>query len=146
MIALMLVTVRDILGRWLFGSPFPGTVELTQLAMVAILYLGLAYAQHEGDHISVDILYLRLGRRWRAAFDLVAAVLSLAVLLLLAWRLFEFSKVLRGGGYTTGVLHIPQYPFAFVAIVGVAAFFLAVVVTSRGAATEDSDDASEEGR
>lgn len=127
---MMLFTVYNILGRWLFSAPLSGTVELTQLSMVAIVYLGLAYAQHQDDHISVDLLYTRFGPRGRAVFDAIAAALSLVVLALITWRLYEYSLVLEVGGRTTAARRIPLYPLAYVAMLGTIAFVLALLATA----------------
>jgi TRAP-type transport system small permease protein len=126
---MMLFTVYNILGRWLFGAPLRGTVELTQLSMIGIVYLAFAYAQHNDDHISVDLLYVRFGKRGQAVLDAVAAVISFAVLALLAWRLYDYSQVLELGGRTTATRRIPLYPLAYVAIVGTVAFVLALFAT-----------------
>jgi TRAP-type transport system small permease protein len=125
--ALMLFTVYNILGRWLFGAPLRGTVELTQLVMIGVVYLGLAYAQHHDDHISVDLLYQRARPRARAVLDAFSAVLSVVILALIAWQLYQFGAVLEAGGRTTAARRIPLYPFAYVAIVGILAFLLALV-------------------
>jgi TRAP-type transport system small permease protein len=129
-VAVMLFTVYNILGRWLFNAPFRGTVELTQLAMLAIVYLSFAYAQQQDDHIAVDLLYQRFGARGRAVLDVIAAVLSVGILGLLAWRLYAYSDLLRAGGRTTAARGIPLYPFAYVAIVGAVAFILALLATA----------------
>jgi TRAP-type transport system small permease protein len=128
-VAVMLFTVYNILGRWLFDAPLRGTVELTQLVMIGVVYLGLAYAQHHDDHISVDLIYQRFGPRVRAAVDAFAAVLSTAILILVAWRLYAYGAVLEAGGRTTAARRIPLYPFAYVAIVGTIAFVLALLST-----------------
>jgi TRAP-type transport system small permease protein len=129
-VAVMLFTVYNILGRWLFNTPFRGTVELTQLAMLAIVYLSFAYAQQQDDHISVDLLYQRFGARGRAVLDVIAAVLSVGILGLLAWRLYAYSGILQAGGRTTAARGIPLYPFAYVAIVGAVAFILALLASA----------------
>jgi TRAP-type transport system small permease protein len=126
---MMLFTIYNILGRWLFGAPFRGTVELTQLSMIAIVYLGFAWAQHNDDHISVDILYVRFGKRGQAVLDAVAALISFVVLALIAWRLYAYSETLQSGGRTTATRRIPLYPLAYVAIVGTVAFVLALAAT-----------------
>lgn len=127
---LMFVTVYDVVGRWLFNRPFRGTVELTQLAMLAVVYLGFAYAQHEGDHISVDLLYQRVGSRTRAVFDGIAAVLSIVILTLLAWQVYVFSFGLQAGGHRTAVRRIPLHPMAYIVMIGAVAFVLALIATS----------------
>lgn len=141
---MMLFTVYNILGRWLFGAPLRGTVELTQLSMIGIVFLAFAYAQHNDDHISVDILYVRFGRLGRAVFDAIAATISFCVLLLMAWQLYEYSQTLELGGRTTATRRIPLYPLAYVAIVGTVAFVLALlatVVERIRAARQHADDA-----
>jgi TRAP-type C4-dicarboxylate transport system permease small subunit len=128
-IAVMAVTIYNVLGRWLFSSGFRGTVELTQLAMIGIVYLGLAYAQQRDNHISVDLLYNRLNARARIVLDGFVTTLSVIVLGLLAWQLYKYAGVLQTGNRVTGSRGIPLGPFAFVAITGVVAFLLAIVRT-----------------
>jgi TRAP-type C4-dicarboxylate transport system permease small subunit len=128
-IAVMVMTVYNVLGRWLFDSPLRGTVELTQLAMIGIVYLGMAYAQHRNNHISVDLLYNRLGSRVRLVLDGFATTLSVVVLGVLAWQLHQYAAVLEAGNRVTASRGIPLHPFAFVAIVGIAALVLAFVST-----------------
>ncbi len=128
-IAVMALTIYNVVGRWLFASGLRGTVELTQLAMIGIVYLGLAYAQQRDNHISVDLLYNRLDVRARIVLDGFVTALSVIVLGLLAWQLYRYAGVLHAGNRVTGSRGIPLAPFAFVAITGVAAFLLAIVRT-----------------
>lgn len=128
-IGVVVITVYNVLGRWLFDEPLRGTVELTELAMVGIVYLGMAYAQHQGSHITVDLLHQRFGRRWRAALDAFAAVVGIVVVALIAWRLSVYADVLEAGGRTTASRRIPLYPFAYLAIVGLAAYVLALATS-----------------
>ncbi|MFW5899033.1 MAG: TRAP transporter small permease [Jiangellaceae bacterium] len=129
-VGVMLLTVYNILGRWLFGEPFRGTIELTELAMLGIVYLGLGYAQHRDSHISVDLLYRRFRRPTRKAIDLFAAVLSVGILGLMAWQLAAYAEVLSSGGRETAARGLPLAPFAYAAVVGVLAYALASVGTA----------------
>jgi len=126
LVALMLLVVADIVGRRFFGRPLRGTVEIVEMAMVLIIYLGLGYAEHEGDHVSLDLVYNRLGARTRSALSVITGVFGLGVMGLVAWQLWEFAGVLRAGQYTTGVLRIPQAPIAIVAVAGAGLFILAM--------------------
>lgn len=128
-IGVMAFTVYNVLGRSLFGAPLRGTVELTQIAMIGVVFLGLAYAQDKNNHIAVDLLYQRLGRRGQLVLDVFSTVLSMLVLTLVAWRLYDYAAVLDAGGRTTASRDIPLYPFAYLAIVGVLAFILAYATT-----------------
>jgi len=129
-IAVMALTVYNILGRWLFDNPFRGTVELTQLAMLGIVYLGMAHAQDTGNHIAVDLLYSKLPTVARLVLDWFGTLLSVVILSLLAWQLYEYSAVLQEGNRVTASRGISLYPAAYLGIVGIAAFALAFVRAS----------------
>jgi TRAP-type C4-dicarboxylate transport system permease small subunit len=135
-LALLLVwTVGDIASRTLFSRPFPGTIELTELGVVVLVYLGLARAENQDAHISVDLLFVQLGKTAQLAMRIFAGTVSFGVISLLTWRLFVFAGELDAGGYTTGVLRIPLYPAALLGVTGSAAFAVAalgnVVVSTR---------------
>ncbi|QSB16615.1 TRAP transporter small permease [Natronosporangium hydrolyticum] len=126
MLGLLGWTVVDIVGRTFFNAPMRGTVELTELAVVILVYLGLSYAESRDSHIAVDLLYQRLGVRGRLLLRVFAGAVSLLVISVLTWRLFVYAGQLDTGGYTTGILRLPLYPVALLAVLGAAAFWLAV--------------------
>lgn len=132
-VGLMLMTVVDIVGRRFFDAPFRGTVELTQLALVIIIYLGFAYAENHGDHVAVDIIYTRLRRGLQLIVTAVTSVFGIAMVALLAHRLFVYAGVLSGGGYTTPTRGISQAPFALIAVGGSVLFALALADSAIGA-------------
>lgn len=127
MVLLLLWTVGDIIGRSFFSRPFPGTVELTELAVVVLVYLGLARAEHDDAHIAVDLLFVRLGAKGQLAVRVVAGLVSFLVVAVMTWRLALFAGQLQAGGFTTGVLRIPLYPVAIAGVVGATAFALAIL-------------------
>lgn len=127
MVALLGWTVTDIVGRAFFGRPLRGTVELTELAVVMLVYLGLARVESQDAHISVDLLYVRLGRRAQLALRVLAGVLSLLIVAAMTWRLYVYAGQLEAGGYTTGILRVPLYPVALLGVAGAAAFGLSIL-------------------
>ena len=146
LVALMLLTVTDVAGRWLLGQPVQGTVEVTQLAMVAIVFLALGRVEHHDEHIAIDIVVTRLPQRWQRAVRILVGLVSFLLLLAISWQLYEFAGRLRVGNYATGVLQIPTYPVALLAVAGALAYTLAilnnVVILIRGSTPEDQHDAS----
>ena len=129
-LSMMLMTVANILGRWLFNRPVRGTIELTEIGMVAIVFLGLSYAQVREDHIRVDLLYNALGRVGRKILGLFAATVSFVTILVMAWRLFDYSGVVEGSGRTTSSLAIPLYPVVWIAVAGSVVYLLGIAVTA----------------
>lgn len=132
-VLLMVMTVVDVIGRRFFDSPFRGTVELTQLLMVVIIYLGFAYAENHGDHIAVDVVYVRFRRTLQLIVTAVTSIFGIAAIGLLAYRLYLYSGVLSGGGYTTPTRGIAQAPFALIAMGGAALFAIAMADSAIGA-------------
>lgn len=130
MLALLAWTGADIVGRTFFDSPMPGTVELTELAVVVLVYLGLPYAESRDAHITVDLLYVRLGVRARLGLRVFAGLVSVAVIAVMTWRLYRYAGQLDAGGYTTGILRVPLYPVALLAVLGAATFGLAALVNT----------------
>ncbi len=126
----MLVTVTDVVGRRFLNSPFRGTVELTEMTMIVIIYLGFGHAEHEGDHISVDIVYTKLRRKAQLALTVFKGVFGVFMIGLLTWNLYQFAGILDGGGYTTAVWRIPQGPVALIGVVGAVMFVLALASTA----------------
>jgi TRAP-type transport system small permease protein len=127
MVALLLWTVGDIIGRSYFGQPFRGTVEMTELAVVVIVYLGLAHTEDRDRHVTVDLLYVHLGRAGQLALRIFAGVVAFAVIGLMTWRLWVYAEQLDTGGLTTGILRIPLYPVGLLAVIGSAALGLAIL-------------------
>lgn len=135
--SLMLLTVADVVSRWLMNQPFGWTVELTKLAMVLIVYLALGYAEHEGDHIAIDLVYTRLPQRVRRILLTVDSLAGVTVMAFIAWALVRYANVLDSGGYVTSVLGIPLRPVALVAAGGSLLFCVAMVVTLMKAARHE---------
>ncbi len=127
LVALLTWTVADIVGRSFFSRPMRGTVELTELAVVVLVYLGLARTETDDAHITVDLLFVRMGLRGQLLLRAFGGLVGLLVIAAMTWRLFVFAGTLDAGGYTTGVLRIPLYPVAILGVIGAAAFGLAIL-------------------
>lgn len=61
-VVLMMVHICvDVIGKYLFNAPVPGTITLvTQYYMPILTFLPLAYVQQMRQHISVEVLTSRL--------------------------------------------------------------------------------------
>ena len=107
LLGILFLTVADITGRSAFNNPVPGTVEVTSLVLVIVVFLGVAHSEDMGDHISVDLIYVRVGDRAKAVLDVISDVLSVAVLGLLAFQLWQFTERQLESGASSPVLRWP---------------------------------------
>lgn len=140
-LALLLLTVNivaDVVGRKLWNSPISGTLELSEhWWMPCATLLAFAYTERQGEHIRVTLLSDSLVPRHRAVLSvLTGGVSALMVIALMYFTLsgavtsFELKKA------STGAVSIPIWPLAFVAVVGLFALALQLLVTSARAVYE----------
>ena len=81
LVALALLTLADVLGRYVFNVSVVGAVELTEMLMVGVIFTGIVLTTAKREHVAVDLLTVGLGPRGRrvqqAASHLLAIVISL---------------------------------------------------------------------
>lgn len=149
LLGIFALTIADITGRAVFNNPVSGTIEVTAVALVVVVFLALARSEDLGDHITVDLIYVRMGDRGKLVLDVFADILSIVVLGLLAWRLYEFGFRQIASGAHTPVLKWPIWPFVFVASLGtlgyMAATAMKLVLRAMGQPTDAHDPAAAEG-
>ncbi len=118
LLGMLALTVADITGRTAFNNPVPGTVEVTSLILVIVVFLGLAHSEDMGDHITVDLIYAQVGKRSKMILDVFSDLLGVVVLGLMAFQLYHFGLRQRETGAESPVLEWPVWPFVYVAAFG----------------------------
>ena len=56
MMSMMVITVLDVVGRYLFQRPLTGALEVTEILLVLTVFSGLALAALKRTHIEIDVL------------------------------------------------------------------------------------------
>jgi TRAP-type C4-dicarboxylate transport system permease small subunit len=116
---LMLLTSADVIGRAAWARPIPGIVELSSYMLDVFILLGLAYTQQVKGHVRVSMLTSRLPQRFQLSLEIVVTLLSLFIMVLLAWQGWVVGMEETA---VSDMLRIPQRPFKL--LVGVAALLL----------------------
>ena len=117
-------------GNWMIEAgvgPVNGDFELVEAGVAFAIFAFLPLCQITGGHASVDVFTRMFPRRFNQVSQVVIDVIFAAVLLLIAWRLYEGMMSKRSYGETTFLLQFPiwwAYAASFVgavvaAIVGV---------------------------
>lgn len=93
------MTVADIVLRYVFLSPLPGTSEHTQILMAVIVFAGLVLVTREGTHIVVSLFEGPLNRIAPGLFGrvyLVSNIVGLAfityAMVLVTRDMYEFEE------------------------------------------------------
>jgi len=110
---LAMMTFVDVGARYFFNRPFNFAVEITELSMGLIVYLGVGLTTHENGHVRVDFFTLKLGERIRAAIEALTSLIALGFLVVMIWRLWLRALVLFEKHDVSQVLHLPFWPVAF---------------------------------
>ncbi|MGS4887668.1 TRAP transporter small permease [Roseibium sp. MB-4] len=128
LLAVVAVNMMSIIGS-MFGKPFPGDFELTEMGVAIAVFAFLPFCQLTGANVSADIFTAGASKRLIAFFTLLGSLVALGFASLLIWRMFHGMLDQREYGYTTTILQIPHW-LAFVPIlVSLVLLALAALVT-----------------
>jgi TRAP-type C4-dicarboxylate transport system permease small subunit len=111
--ALMVLRCLDVIGRYGFNAPVPGTSELTALGLCLLIFGALPVVTAHSEHVSVGLLEVIVGHRSRRLERLVLLATSLVALVLMSWRLWVKAGELASYGDGTSYLNVPLAPFAY---------------------------------
>jgi TRAP-type C4-dicarboxylate transport system permease small subunit len=119
--AMMLLTVADVVLRSFFAIPIRGTSELIELGLAASVFLALPAVFLRDEHLVVDVVDQFASRPLVRLLDLAGAVISLAVLALMAWQMVPLARTMAEFGDVTSNLSIPKLYYWVPVLVGVIA-------------------------
>ena len=118
LLCMMVLTISDVIGRYFFNSPVTGAYEITEVMMVTIVFLFIGYTQAQKGHISIDFVIRLLPQKMRMTIDIVTHLVSLFIMLLIAWmnilRCLELMRI----NEVTPILHFPISPFFLILAIG----------------------------
>ncbi|THH34443.1 TRAP transporter small permease [Aliishimia ponticola] len=113
LIAMMALTVCDVIGRYLFNSPIKGASELTEILLCAVIFLGLCAVSLAEDHVVVDLLTDKMPASIHPAREALTGVLSGLILMVIAWRIWVYAAQIAGYNGATTNLSIPIAPLGY---------------------------------
>ena len=129
------VILRDVIGR-AFGHPLYGSDEYVSMAMVILVFGGMAFCDRMGGHIAVDI-FERFYPHWlNRALDIVSALMGAAIFFTVAWAVHESAKLSVMLNIKTNLLLFPKAWFqnalsVFAIVTGFAMLLRAVEIVFR---------------
>lgn len=144
LLALVLLTCVDVVGRYFFSNPVTGAVELVRICMAGIIFFSFPLMFLRNDHIIVDLISI-FRRGW---LGWIVATLTLIVIVYVAYRVgdrtFDYAVRAFEDEDVTEYLAIPRWPIVgfislsiFTAAV-MAALRLLLVISSPGEVPEET--------
>ena len=111
--AIMALTFFDVLGRKLADNSIPGSLEVTELLMVVVIFGALPLVSERGEHVEFDSLDPYLPAWLRKLQAVLVHVLCAGVLLALGWLMWRTGNQFLETGETTAQLKILKAPFLY---------------------------------
>lgn len=132
LMALMLLTCGDVIGRYVFNNSINGTTELTELALGIIIFCQIPVVTIASTHVVVDILDRLLPSIFLRLSGVVSHLIVAVGFYYLADRIwFMAERSLRRGVFTE-FLQIPvAYFIQFISIMMYLSAAVLVIVALR---------------
>lgn len=113
LIAMLLLTVSDVIGIKIFSHPVPGAPEFVSFLAVIVIAFAMGYTLVERAHIQVDIFVNKLPARVKSAVEAFVSLLGFGLFVLLAWYSVIYGNQLRAVKEVSMTQHILFYPFVY---------------------------------
>ena len=126
--AIMLLTVVHVIGRYGFSRPIIGLAEISGLLLVTGVFMGGAYTALRKGHIAIGFVVDRFSERTQAVIDSIAYIICLVVAILAIWQSFVQGTTLMESKAEFMVTGIPQSPFLYMVGVGWGLLCLSFVI------------------
>jgi TRAP-type C4-dicarboxylate transport system permease small subunit len=123
----MFLVVLEVILRDAFETTLGGTIEISEVLLVFLVFIGMSYTQHVGGHVATDLLTARVPIPVARVFRFVGLMVAVVVLLWAAQ-----ATAVRGwdsmqtGEIRFGIREVPIWPARLIIPVG---FFLTALET-----------------
>jgi TRAP-type C4-dicarboxylate transport system permease small subunit len=110
---MMLLTFVDVVGRYLLSRPVRGGFEITELALLVLIFAGLPLVSRADEHVTMDFIDRLLGPRAQALLTRAVHGTCAAIMFLLTWLMWLKADRIWGYRDATDVLRIWYGPFVY---------------------------------
>ncbi len=111
--AIMVLTFLDVGGRKFLDASIPGSLEITEMLMVGVIFASLPLVSLRGEHVTFDSLDNALPS-WAKKFQSIFVNLLCVVLFAgLGWLMLQAGFKFADQGDQSAQLAIPKAPFLY---------------------------------
>lgn len=108
---IMALTFFDVGGRKFLSQSITGSLELTELLMVVVIFCALPLVTLRGEHVTFDSLDSFLPTAFKRLQTHAVNFICGAAMLALGYLMWHTGLDFEGAGETTAQLGIAKYPF-----------------------------------
>lgn len=111
--AIMALTFFDVGGRKMLSQSIPGSLELTEMLMVVVIFTALPLVSLRGEHVVFNSLDNLLSPKLLLLVRKAVHLLCFACLVGLGWLVWDAAGAMAESGETSAQLQIARYPFIY---------------------------------
>lgn len=131
--AMMAMTTTDLFLRNFTNSGILGSIEMTEFLMVIVIFCSLAQCEVDDGHIRVNLVMDSFSPRIQALADLFTQFLCTILFALMSTSIYHHAVNMRSSGEVTMDLHLPIYPFVYIACFGCIVMTLVLLIKTAAA-------------
>ena len=113
LLAMMFLTVVDVVARYVFSRPVRGAFEVTELMLLVLIFAGLPLVSFSDEHAVMDFIDRLFGPRGRDRLQRFVQVANASFMFLLAWLVWRKADRIWAYRDATDVLRIVYGPFVY---------------------------------
>ena len=113
LLAMMALTVVDVVARYVFSRPVRGAFEVTELMLVVLIFAGLPLVSFSDEHAVMDFVDRLLGPRAQLWVERLVQAACAAFMFLLTWLVWRKADRIWAYRDATDVLRILYGPFVY---------------------------------
>lgn len=122
---IMVLTSFDVFFRYILNVPIVWVFEVSEYLMVACIFLGLAYTDTVGGHVSIDFIVPYFPSKIRIILNLFNQFFMFVFMVLFTWQGWvQFEDSWRLGRRSMGITQTPVAPSQFILFIGSFVFCL----------------------
>lgn len=120
LLGMMLLITCDVFLRFVFNKPIPGTYELVELMMAAVVSLSLAFCGIRHGHVAVELLTEKLSGKIGTTLSVIHHVVCIIFFCAIAVQVAKQANIIMESETVTALLGVPIYPFMWIMVFGSA--------------------------
>ena len=106
----VVIILIDVVGR-MFNMPLVGAQDISQMSMLILVFGAMALCDKTGGHIAVDIFENSFPRWLNNSIDIFSALIGALIFALIAWAIYESSKISQMLHLATNIIYLPKAYF-----------------------------------
>lgn len=134
LMGMVLLTVVDV-GLRKFHEPIFGRQNISELALLVVVFFAVPYCGRVKGHVSVDLIGNIAGPRFLRVTDILVNLIGAGIFAVLAWRALIAAEHAIEIERVSNLLAIPHWPFYYVIALGSTLYAIVQIIDAARAFT-----------